>query len=544
MLVESNTDPLALHRIYNGNNKIVTPNENVLDAYDWIKSSDRDAKMGALSYENRRCLILMPGNYNWTGQALVLDTNYVDLYGLGSPESIVLRRTDTSTGTHIIGVEQKAFDVRIDNILFQSAVYDDGQKGHGLQLTVGNEKTSATTTHGGSYCRVQATGIGANVDWSRYEKDYEVYVSVPGGDSGWYEPYYMNETYNNDDSLMIVGNPGESTGDVTCRVTCKASIYKNLRGYSDPEHNVVGSNKSTCSIWGKYSIVGRWYDCIASDNAWRIGQYQELRAYMENCEADSYSFGGDAEGTGDGEISGIFVNCVGGDDSFGGCVNFGLPCSGIFINCRAGSSSYGMGVVCSGQFFNCTGGDKCFGGYNVLSYKPTFSGYAINCIAGINSFGQGHADAQLSGICINCRMGTLAESLAGTCKSNVTNFSGKCTNCHPAKPSACTSNTTVYPFDSGHTYNNTGATGAVTFSLPDAKVGLRFTFIRIETGAGKDLYADPQASDHILKMDGTDLGAGKYYGNEADAFGLVTIECRIGGYWQVEEQLGTWLGET
>lgn len=63
------------------NSVFVGPDDNLQDKYDWLKSSDRDAKMGALSATNRRTLILTPGTYT-LGTTLTLDADYVDVLEL------------------------------------------------------------------------------------------------------------------------------------------------------------------------------------------------------------------------------------------------------------------------------------------------------------------------------------------------------------------------------------------------------------------------------------------------------------------------------
>ena len=52
------------------------------DAYDYLTSSDRDARMGTIGVLNRRTLVLTTGKY--TSTALVLDNDYVDIVGIGS----------------------------------------------------------------------------------------------------------------------------------------------------------------------------------------------------------------------------------------------------------------------------------------------------------------------------------------------------------------------------------------------------------------------------------------------------------------------------
>lgn len=60
------------------NGLIVYPDDDLQAAYDWLKSSDRNASMGVLSANNRRTLVLAAGIYPLT-TTLILDTDYVDI---------------------------------------------------------------------------------------------------------------------------------------------------------------------------------------------------------------------------------------------------------------------------------------------------------------------------------------------------------------------------------------------------------------------------------------------------------------------------------
>ena len=84
---------------------------------------------------------------------------------------------------------------------------------------------------------------------------------------------------------------------------------------------------------------------------------------LENCRGGDYSYGYMSSGT--------FINCVGGDDSFGTA-----------------------GGIASGTFVDCTGGAYSFGGFS------TASGTFTNCTARVASFGYGGAG--LSGTCVSC----------------------------------------------------------------------------------------------------------------------------------------------
>jgi len=144
-------------------------------------------------------------------------------------------------------------------------------------------------------------------------------------------------------------------------------------------------------------------DCGTS--AFYIGLSNPQAVYI-NCVGGDGSFG-------DGiEFSGTAINCVGGDYSFGGS---GGAFSGTATNCVAGDNSFCDGETFSGTAINCTAGIESFGG----NYG-TFSGTANNCVAGNGSYG-GYTGT-FSGTATNCVGGD--ECFAGH-----GNLSGTVTNC-------------------------------------------------------------------------------------------------------------------
>ena len=85
------------------------------DAYDYLTSSDRDAQMGTIGVLNRRTLILSPGVY--TSTALVLDTSYVDIEGIGS---VII--TDTSGAV----IDCGSIITRISNVTLDASSIANG----------------------------------------------------------------------------------------------------------------------------------------------------------------------------------------------------------------------------------------------------------------------------------------------------------------------------------------------------------------------------------------------------------------------------------
>ena len=105
---------------------------------------------------------------------------------------------------------------------------------------------------------------------------------------------------------------------------------------------------------------------------------------------------------------------------------------------------------------------------------------------------------------------------------------------------AKTANYTVTANDSGSGFTNVGASGAITFALPAATVGLNYYFA---VGVAQELRIDPNGSETIsLPSSGVPGAAGKYL--VADAIGeTVRLVCATAGSWRVFGYTGTWTAE-
>ena len=88
-------------------------------AYDYLTDSDRDAAMGTLGVLNQRTLVLTAGAY--TSTALVLDTSYVNIVGLGDVTITDISGTAIDCGSIIA----KVSNVRIDATSIPLALTND-----------------------------------------------------------------------------------------------------------------------------------------------------------------------------------------------------------------------------------------------------------------------------------------------------------------------------------------------------------------------------------------------------------------------------------
>jgi hypothetical protein len=102
---------------------------------------------------------------------------------------------------------------------------------------------------------------------------------------------------------------------------------------------------------------------------------------------------------------------------------------------------------------------------------------------------------------------------------------------------AKTADYTVTTTDVGKTFTNAAASGAITFALPAATVGLWYRF---KVQAAQELRIDPNGSETIsLPADGVKQAAGAYLTANAVGEG-VEVECVTAGTWEANYYTGTW----
>lgn len=625
---------------------IVTPKDNLQAKYDWLKSSDRDAVMGALSYTNWRTLMLAPGRYTVPITGFLMDCDYIAIVGMGNTSrEVTITSADIATGTTAVScvINQTAKCVALSNLTVEAPLHaDDYAFAFGLMLNYGGMATATSYTHATKV--LVATGIGNGiVSYGKNARYDEVYVWGAGLTAGWYEILTVTDS----DTIVLNTSPGTATGDVYYILCPQQSRYTDLRFRSRKQdainYNTTSSTQFSPCIANHCAFGGTWDNCegthvcfkvmsyesfsgsttvpyvedviaidafgVASEdgtnlvgipsanhniapgqvvmpitaaggaissydrNRYRVksvvygasGKIQieakyvahtfnaddrlmvwryDMRPLMRNCLALSYSFGGDLEAW----IGGRYENCRASNESFGGCTSFGSNVNGTFINCISGRSSFGKNAEFAGLAINCISGTQSFAGYSG-SGLTRFSGEAINCMvdaAGtVGSFGHSTTSYTagrlfpFTGKLINCRIGTLSDSLAGTLKSGIgAGYQGYIEGCHPARPTNCTAAITIRQFDNGHTYTNTGATGAVTLTLPPAEVGLKYHF---RVTAAQELRLDPSGTETVA-INGTQQAAGLYI--SADAVGAAcTLECVVAGQWEQFNAIGTWTVE-
>jgi len=111
----------------------------------------------------------------------------------------------------------------------------------------------------------------------------------------------------------------------------------------------------------------------------------------------------------------------------------------------------------------------------------------------------------------------------------------RCFDSSPAGVVSKTANHTLLPSESGLDFDNNGATGAVTFALPVAIVGLTYTFTAMEYF---DLVIDAPTGVMIYLGESVSTAGGTL---TASAPGpAVRLKCRSATEWVAQFFAGTW----
>lgn len=537
---------------------------------------------GALSTTKRGVIILMPGTYTVTGGALVLDTEFIDIIGVGQKEDILI----TSTG---IAVRQTADDVRLKNLTLESTSGSAAHSAYHPDSALSNtilediklnssglaNVTRQGITYSGKYLRVETTkdylfggaaticsgtftdcsaddfafgptASGTFTDCSADQYCFGGGLTTSGGTaSGTFKrcKATIQSFGGGGDGASIGdlgeagagGNGGEASGTfIDCEAGNQSFGGGGGGGAGGSDVNGAGGTGGSGGIGGNGGTPGNGVDggpgggggaggtasgtfkrCTAGERSFggrgingSAGQGASPQpggaggggttsgTFIE-CESTQYSFGYDGScggkfelcnfknkpdycfGSGaNGDASGEFDYCYGGDKCFGG---EGGVASGKFRNCRAQDYSFGGSTV-TGTFSDCHGGTFCFG-YKASAPAASVSGSFFSCTGGANCFGGGVADN--SGVYVNCRCEEGFSNGGGTLSGELLNcqmkgaewlgsFTGRMENCRWE------------------------VTGANKTALTVAAIGKVYNCTLIGTGTGKSIDAAAPATNAVI----------------------------------------------
>jgi len=370
-----------------GNATLITPKDNLIAKYNWLKSSDRDEIMGALSPTNRRTLILAPGRYVVDSTGLVLDTSYVDIttLTLSSPDSVRIYHDNPYANMRVI--KQTAYDVRLSGFSVE-ACGESFEDNYALELKCSKDYTGCKIS--GATRTIRKTGIGTG------GIQVEDVVCIPSGNNrGCYPIIEITDSDN-----IVVSGKLVSENNASLGIVSMHSCYRYLKFYSS----------YSIAVYGTSHFGGCWENCVSNWSSWISAANKMQYVKMYNCEGKLVCFGGETPGC---YLDGFLFGCKGEEQSFGGCSNRGGDVNAELWFCEAGDGSYALGRTFSGKAYYCKGGAHCFAGFSGTKpyYYGTFSGYAEGCTATGNSFGGGNANCVNSGTLVNCRVTGMDDAM-------------------------------------------------------------------------------------------------------------------------------------
>ena len=402
-----------------------------------------------LSAINRFALLIPPGTYALGGSGLDVNTEFVDLIGLGKPEETIISSA-SNTNTGVGTIFQTADDVRYKNLTIQnnaitftgSPLSDDC--GYSQQGTLANtvmedvifvNPPDVATLLGAPFMRSDQTYAGTYVRCKGIDVNG---VSVMfGGASGKFVDCETESvsgfgvglpasgTFINCSAASGFGQNGDATGTFTrCSVISSGfgsgtglnvsgtftdciSIGAGSFGYGSTATGEFYNCRSGALSFGSSSSAAVYDNCVAGTQSFSFLTGATLAGTYRNCSAGIQSFGGAANSV----LSGVFTDCTGGSNSFGGSTSATL--SGVFTRCIAGNTSFGGGAtalltgsysyckagnnsfgqgedtILSGEFSYCEAGNSSFGSIapTITVTGPSLLGTFNHCVAGIRSFG-------------------------------------------------------------------------------------------------------------------------------------------------------------
>lgn len=545
-------------RVDYGNSVLVHCGEDLIARYNWLKSSDRNGKMGALSATNRRTLVLVPGTITLSS-TLTLDTDYVDIVSFSgnSKDTIVTKGTGGAT------VTQTANDVVLRGFTIRNTGSSSGDYGFLVDASDNSDSIYEEMHFRHPYAVGSHNGVHGSSDikgtWRQCESD----------DYAW-----RLATTKTLGATMVNCVAGDSSyaGDAIDGTLSGAFI------------RCIGGDDSFggCGGRGAKTTEDAYYEeCVAGNNSYSIGY--EFAGTAIRCVGGSNCFAG-YSGTGPnyGTFSGYAEDCIVELGNNFGMGHTSCECSGIIINSRIGSIDRYAGGTLSSKTSNWTDAGAqaslttdLTGDNNDLVYTAKYKGEDGNNITiEYSGVAKGSLSVSVTDFAIKVVYNTGSVPTASQVETAVeassdamallelvanapdndgsgtitamspTNLSGGVNKPyfegnHPCVPTHCDASGDIYPFDSGHTYTNQGAAGGITLDLPCAWVGLKFTFLVM---AAQNLDINPQDTEQIVDG-GVGKGNGKY-ARCSTVGASITLECLTDGQWEVTGKQGTWTYET
>jgi len=433
-----------------------------------------------LSISNRVAILVPPGTYALGTTGLTMNTQFVDLIGLGRADETIITSV-SNTGTGLGTIIQTTNNIKFRNLTIQnsSAAYSTGTDQDDSGYAPQGVYPSVEFTD----CIFNNPGTGGNgAPFMRLDTEYSgSFTRCRGVDGAGVSVFFAIASGNYFDCHYAgpgFGYAGEASGVFT-----DCSIYNGFGYTSDASGSFArctafnsgfgsagnaSGNFSYCTAltesfgWGdSVTCSGTFLLCKATDNS--FGNSTSAAEFVD-CQGGPVCFGHDLA------MAGSYTRCIGGEGSFGyqrntatisgnftGCTVFGINAfgadvstlSGNFTGCTVfGNNGFG-GSAISGNFTDChVYGDS---GFTPLTPGGTVSGTFKNCSAGGESFGYTNNTASnvtISGTFYDCTAGNNSFGCTAGSNSNIS-FTGKAYNCTAGAFSFCSARQT--PIAGTHT---------------------------------------------------------------------------------------------
>jgi hypothetical protein len=558
-------DTPALDSLQKSSNSfIITPGDNIVSQYIALGGT---IDMPPASATNRRTLVLMPGVYTLKS-TLKLRKDFVDIVGLGAPDDTVITGDIYATAPNTALILQTCDDIRIRNITFRNTHTGGGPNTVSHTFVIDAPNNAASEYENCNF--KNATAWLYNCECVRGASSvYGTWKNCRADNAAWrvaVDRDFSPTMYDCTAGTYSFG--GDQDGIGTGAGVIGGTFWRCEGGYA---------SFGGCDQFGmSTSTAAKFYYCTAGNNSYAMGK--TFAGYAFKCKGGLNSFGGHNSDKNTNVYPGTFAGRAEYCDTDGG-MSFGMgttACvqSGTMYRCKngqAGSLSVQGGpstLINAGAAATMT---TALGGNRDLVFTAREKGINGNNIT-IEYYGpSGVAWAFIvKGSAIQCLFGTIdsttrdANHLIAAMRANPivsqlitvdlatgSDGTGRISTAMAATPLTggveplgffgnddwplnCAESTSIYAFDNGRTFTNFGATGPVTFTLPPAIPGLKYTIKKL--AIAQNVFIVPAGTDTI--------DSGTKVANTFGRMSYITVECLTAGAWvtTTEPKAGIWVG--
>jgi hypothetical protein len=309
-----------------------------------------------LSDTNRVTVLVAPGKYDFF-VTLEMDTPYVDLISLTGNADVFLTSLVSSTAIKVTtsDIKIKGFNLTEQG---NNIIIEDAYSNNYFENIIGSDRSFSCEKFGG-----EVAGNFKNCKGGAYSF----------GDSSNQEYLLKSGLENCQAEFGSFGYQLAASELKNCLAGAQSF------GFFSIAESILNDCKSGMESFGceKGIFVSTLTNCTADGVSFGRTNGQPTiieNSQLNNCKAGVNSFS--VKNVDDSS----FINCVGGDESFGADI-----ANSIYKNCKGGNNSFGAGLqswgnlIAGGSFYNCEAGDSSFG-------TNESTGNFYYCKAGNNSF--------------------------------------------------------------------------------------------------------------------------------------------------------------